>query len=174
MGDRTADPPSGPEGEPDRSSGSGPPGTPPTRLPELIPWFEEFCRGLVRLSRPSLSEIRAAVSAVEVALRAGAPKPSNPGARGVDAGPWREALGQLHWLLGIVEHDDHGGNRQALGQYGLLVAESLRGHFLPADPSVPMAAGDPRSRRTTGPSGGSLRAGVGGKLKRPPGPGVPP
>jgi len=147
MADRTADPPSGAEGGPERTSGPCPSGGPPTQLPELIPWFEEFSRGLVRLSNPSLPEIRAAISTLEAALRACPPGPSNPGGRTFDVGLWREALGQLRWLLGIVERDDHGGNRQALGQYGLLVAESLRGQFFPAGASVPGAPAAFSSRR---------------------------
>jgi hypothetical protein len=34
----------------------------------------------------------------------------------------------LRGLLRIVERDDHGGNRQALGQYGRILAEALKEH----------------------------------------------
>jgi hypothetical protein len=35
---------------------------------------------------------------------------------------------QLDWFLAIVEREDHGGHRQALGQYGRVFAEALRRH----------------------------------------------
>lgn len=35
---------------------------------------------------------------------------------------------ELRWLRGIVARDDHGGNRQAVGQYGKILAEALRDH----------------------------------------------
>ena len=38
------------------------------------------------------------------------------------------SLDQLWWFYAIVERDDHGGHRQALGQYGRLLAEALRRH----------------------------------------------
>lgn len=42
---------------------------------------------------------------------------------------FRVSLEQLAWFLRVVESDDHGGNRQALGQYGRVVAEAMRRHL---------------------------------------------
>ena len=39
------------------------------------------------------------------------------------------SIEQLRWFLDIVRHDDHGGNRQALGQYWKVVLEALRRHI---------------------------------------------
>jgi hypothetical protein len=39
------------------------------------------------------------------------------------------SLDRYGWLFDIVEAEDHGGHRQALGQYGKLVAEALRLHL---------------------------------------------
>ncbi len=41
---------------------------------------------------------------------------------------FRTSVQQLWWFYAIVEREDHGGNRQALGQYGRLVCEALRRH----------------------------------------------
>lgn len=38
------------------------------------------------------------------------------------------SVGQLRWLLDIVRRDNHGGNRQALGQYWRIVLEALGTH----------------------------------------------
>ncbi|MFZ1022820.1 MAG: hypothetical protein WAN87_01635 [Thermoplasmata archaeon] len=38
------------------------------------------------------------------------------------------SLGELSALLGIIRRDDHGGNRQALGQYGKILSDALRIH----------------------------------------------
>ncbi|MEM0128995.1 MAG: hypothetical protein QXG65_02355 [Thermoplasmata archaeon] len=40
----------------------------------------------------------------------------------------RESARQTRWFLGIVRGEDHGGHRQALGQYGRLVVEAVRRH----------------------------------------------
>ncbi len=151
-----------------------PAGTPPRTLPDLIPWFEQFSRGLVRLAHPSIAEIQTAIDALDSALRVGAPPPMTSGTPAPDAGPWREALEQLHWLLGIVERDDHGGNRQALGQYGLLVAESLRAHLDPTLTPVESAARVPPTQPMADRPRRSPCGGAGGKLMRTPGPGAPP
>lgn len=39
------------------------------------------------------------------------------------------SIEQLEWLLQIVRNDDHGGNRQALGQYWKLLLEALTRHL---------------------------------------------
>ncbi|MGC2034299.1 MAG: hypothetical protein WA761_02500 [Thermoplasmata archaeon] len=38
------------------------------------------------------------------------------------------SLGQLDWLLSIVRENDHGGNRQALGQYWRILLGSIVPH----------------------------------------------
>ncbi len=42
---------------------------------------------------------------------------------------FRQSLDQLAWLRGIIDREDHGGHRQALGQYWRLVLEALRRHL---------------------------------------------
>ncbi len=79
-----------------------------------------------------MDEIRASIDTLEQAVRVELDR-GVPGDGRADG--WQEAVIQLHWLLGIVERDNHGGNRQALGQYGLLVAESLRQHLQLPDPA---------------------------------------
>ncbi|MHB1435707.1 MAG: hypothetical protein ACYCPN_06645 [Thermoplasmata archaeon] len=160
-----------------RASGGAPFQAPPRSLPELIPWFEAFSRELVRLSDPSVDEIRAGIDALETALRVELPFPPPSGAGKCDADLWDESLVQLRWLLGIVEQDDHGGNRQALGQYGLLVAESLREHLLPPDPTdrwPDPTLPEPTLRRRGDVPRRNARPGAGGNLKRAAGPGAPP
>jgi hypothetical protein len=39
------------------------------------------------------------------------------------------SIDQLEWFLRIVEEDQHGGNRQALGQYWRLLLEALDRHI---------------------------------------------
>lgn len=46
-----------------------------------------------------------------------------------DHARFRTSLEELNALLGIIRRDDHGGNRQALGQYGKILAEALRIHL---------------------------------------------
>ena len=38
------------------------------------------------------------------------------------------SLDQFEWFLRVVEGENHGGHRQALGQYGRVLAEALRRH----------------------------------------------
>ncbi len=38
------------------------------------------------------------------------------------------SIEQVRGLLRVVEGEDHGGHRQALGQYGKILAEALRRH----------------------------------------------
>lgn len=55
---------------------------------------------------------------------------------------------QLRWFLDLVLRDDHGGNRQALGQYWKLLCEALAKHL--EDEEAYLAASDGRG----GPTGG--------------------
>jgi len=114
----------------------------PTDFDALIDWFELVSYALVLLEEFSLTEIRCAVARIEAAVLAhvsSSPTTRRDLAGGnrlselrkvVDADHvwFRISLEQLRWFLSVVERDDHGGNRQALGQYGRLLGESLRRH----------------------------------------------
>ena len=109
----------------------------------LIDWLEGWSTNLVLLEEYPLPEVRAALDAVDRAVRAhrtGAdrqlqslPASSDAAARGrrilLSDHVWFEtSLDQLWWFYRVVEQEDHGGHRQALGQYGRVLAESLRRH----------------------------------------------
>lgn len=115
----------------------------PTGFDELIDWFELVSYSLVLLEEFRLPDIRSAVAKIEGAVLAHVRSPPEEASRPakkraqisdlqrvVDADHlwFRTSLDQLQWFLSVVERDDHGGNRQALGQYGRLLAESLRRH----------------------------------------------
>lgn len=105
--------------------------------------FETFSHGLVRLEPHSIEELRVAVeritSAVSDHLKADGERPLMPGGRrrrlaakrqrlAAEHERFRTSLAELRLLLAVVEGDDHGGHRQALGQYGRLLTEALRAH----------------------------------------------
>ena len=50
------------------------------------------------------------------------------------------SLEELNALLEIVRSDDHGGNRQALGQYGKILAEAWRHHLRRANPGIDLSS----------------------------------
>ena len=113
---------------------------PPAGFDPMIDWFEAVSYSLVLLEEYSLAEIRSAVRAVDAAVLAhiaaptGSP-PSVPGRESdlarilaADHVWFRTSVEQLDWFFAVVERDAHGGNRQALGQYGRIFAESLRRH----------------------------------------------
>lgn len=118
-------------------------GEPPTELDPLVDWFDRFSTRLVLLDEIPLARVREAVAAMVAGItthRAGG-GPSEPSERARSSGlaalrrtlradheQLAASVRELGWLLGIVERDDHGGNRQALGQYGRLVCEALRRH----------------------------------------------
>ncbi len=64
---------------------------------------------------------------------------------------FRTSSEQVRWFLDVVLREDHGGHRQALGQYWRLVVEALEWHlaaereflFPIPDPSAPAGAGSP-------------------------------
>lgn len=108
----------------------------------MIDWFERFSYELVLLETFSLDEIRAALDAFEREVRAHLDGSPLDDRRPIaDRGPaerarilasdhawFRTSLDQLEWFYAVVARDDHGGNRQALGQYGRVFAEALRRH----------------------------------------------
>ncbi len=132
-----------------------PPAPAPSSFPELVEWFDRFSLALVRLAPYTLREIREAVAAFDrgLATHLGPQLRGAPVAPGLSDRPrtreellarehawFRTSLEQLRWFLGIVEQEDHGGHRQALGQYGRLLAEALRRH-LADEPTAPAAPG---------------------------------
>ncbi len=111
---------------------------PPHELDALIDWFEWVSERLVLLELFDLDDVGRAVGAIDRAVRDHLAAVED----GAFAGPGGDAahrlaldhrmyptsLEQLAWFLRVVVRDDHGGNRQALGQYGRLLAESLGRH----------------------------------------------
>lgn len=117
--------------------------TPPGTFEEVIDWMEQWSLGLVLLEEYPLSEVRTALKAVERAVRAHrtsadrwvaplrtADEETARRARVIMSDhEWFEtSLEQFWWFVRVVETEDHGGNRQALGQYGRVLAEALRRH----------------------------------------------
>ncbi len=109
----------------------------------MIDWLEAWSYGLVLLEEYPLSDIRAAVAVVEGAVSDhrrqfdGWLDRNDPADRDTsrlvrilrsDHEWFGISLEQMRWFLGIVEADDHGGHRQALGQFGRVFAEALRRH----------------------------------------------
>jgi len=112
-------------------------------LDDAVERFDRFAAGLVRLEPFSLEEVRRSVGAfasrVEGHLREhgvgrlpGGPPQRPPVRRGPDLDAeherFRTSVGELRSYLAVVEREDHGGHRQALGQYGRILAEALRLH----------------------------------------------
>ncbi len=122
-------------------------------LARLSERFDRFSYGLVRLETHPLEELQRRIAefgnAVERHLDAAATKGSE--ARGASAARlsaehqrFRVSVGELRGLLAVVEREDHGGHRQALGQYGRIFAEALRVHL--RDEIAPAGRGaEPRS-----------------------------
>jgi len=121
---------------------------PAPHLPELLSWYAEFSRSLVRLSDCSLPQIREAVERMDAALADHARSPGTTRELEADHLWFQETRSQLQWLVGILNREDHGGHRQALGQYGLLVVESVVDHLTrEADISRPPSPrGEPTGR----------------------------
>jgi len=117
--------------------------TPPPAFDDLIEWLERWSYNLVLLEEFSLADIHAAIGSVETAvkvhreaadrwiapLREGDEETAR-GARVIlhDHEWFSTSLEQFWWFYRVVEQDDHGGHRQALGQYGRVLAEALRRH----------------------------------------------
>lgn len=115
---------------------------PPHDFDDTVDWFERFSYDLVLLSDYPLLEIRGAVRHFDRTVREHVEAPARPASGRRPTAPREElerivaadhawfldSLGELGELLSVVERDDHGGNRQALGQYGRVLAEALRRH----------------------------------------------
>jgi hypothetical protein len=109
--------------------GTAPAGSVPEPIDGAVVRFERLSYRLVLLDeidRPSLeAEVASFEAAVRDHVRVGVaidPTLSEDHRRLLDS------LEVLGWLLGIVRRDDHGGNRQALGQYGKILTEAFRRH----------------------------------------------
>jgi hypothetical protein len=117
-------------------------GPSPSEYEPWIGWLDRASQGLVLLEPYPLEELRTVVRRVadgvalhtrEYDARLGAAPPSGgrPATWALlraDHAWFSVSLEQLAWFFGIVENEDHGGHRQALGQYGRLLAEALRRH----------------------------------------------
>jgi len=108
----------------------------------MIAWFDRISLNLVLLEERPLADVRTGILAFEAAVRehvATAESRFTTGLLPKDLTDLRTllradhvwfdvSLEQLEWFYAIVERDDHGGHRQALGQYGRVVTEALRRH----------------------------------------------
>lgn len=118
---------------------------PPPTFDEIVDWLERWSYGLVLLDEYALDDLRAAIRAVESAVHAHRGQTEvwvrtlgrldEAVARSVrvvlsDHEWFETSLDQFWWFFRVVERENHGGHRQALGQYGRLLAEALRRHRL--------------------------------------------
>jgi len=117
--------------------------SPPADLDGRIEWFGRVSDRLVLLEEYPLSDIAFAVDQIAASVQdhlhevAGNPE-RRDGVAGPSTGPAAilradhgllpVSLEQLRWFYGIVAREDHGGHRQALGQYGKVLAEALQRH----------------------------------------------
>ncbi len=121
--------------------------------------FGGLSQQLVLLDDIALPELARRVTGFEEALRSHIGGAASDGAAAPisseideDHRTFAESIEVLEWLLGIVRTDDHGGNRQALGQYGKVLAEALLDHRA-RETGSGRPAGRPGSRRSAGPRG---------------------
>ncbi len=143
----------------------------PDVLRELLPSSRRLAERLVLLEEVPAAEILAGVDRVQRALEEHAER-ADPLLAALDGHrlPGRvppellrdehriypESVRQLRWFLDIVLRDDHGGNRQALGQFWTLLSESLHHHLEDEGAYLDaVGAGPAGRRRTRGP--GSAR-----------------
>ena len=127
---------------------------PPTELDALVDWFEQIAYQLVLLAEFSLPDLRHAVEVFAQAVTRHGEQPpyGEIGRTGddelarvlrADHGWFVTSAEQLRWFLRVVEGEDHGGHRQALGQYGRIFAEAVRRHRAQ---EIRWLAGDSRRR----------------------------
>lgn len=117
--------------------------SPPRGFDELVGWLERWSDGLVLLEEYPVNDVRAALNAVEKAVRAhrmsadrwivplqARDEPTSRGARLIlsDHKWFETSIEQFWWFFRVVEKEDHRGHRQALGQYGRIFGEALRRH----------------------------------------------
>jgi hypothetical protein len=115
----------------------------PEDFDALVDWLEDWSYRLVLLEGFPLADLRNAIRAVESGVR-GHRQSADPWLRRLleDAAEtsrvarvvlhdheWFDSsLEQFWWFFRVVEGENHGGHRQALGQYGRVLAESFRRH----------------------------------------------
>jgi len=119
------------------------PGSPPSAFDDLVDWLEDWSYGLVLLEEYSVTDLRGAISAVRSAVLAHREATEPWIARLIDADEetsrtarvvlhdhewFATSLEQFEGIFRVVEGENHGGHRQALGQYGRVLAEALRRH----------------------------------------------
>jgi len=117
------------------------PTRPPAEFDALVDWFEAYCYRLVLLEEYPLRGVRETIHHAQAAVAAHMRVPIMPtpprAGRGLeelrrvlvsDHAWFLGSADQLGWFLSIVEQEDHGGHRQALGQYGRILAEAIRRH----------------------------------------------
>lgn len=108
--------------------------------------FDHFAVGLVRLEPYPLEEVRRTVEGfcselerhLRESRRRGVVTPRDARAEELlrsEHDRFPASVEELRALLDVVVHDDHGGHRQALGQYGRILVEALRAHR--ADEALP-------------------------------------
>ena len=141
----------------------------PADFDRAVEWFEETSTSLVLLAEYPLTEVEGAIRSFasrvrdhlgESSPRIDATEPP-PGilreTRALlrsDHAWFSTSIDQLDWFYRIVAAEDHGGHRQALGQYGRILAESLRRHR--SDERAYLAAAG-ASRRPAGPPAAKQR-----------------
>lgn len=107
---------------------------PPADVDAFAEWLDRVSERLVLLEPYSLEEVRGAVHAVVEGMRRHLDRPPAVAEERLRAelaeehARYRTSLEEVQGLLRVIESDDHGGHRQALGQYGRVLAESLRAH----------------------------------------------
>lgn len=119
---------------------SATPLAPSSGIGRAAEWLESLGRSLVLLEGPAIGQLRTELEVFDRILRdhiAGAQGGSERTSRAPtatrralvsDHERFETSLDQLWGLVRIVEHDGHGGNRQALGQYARIFAEALERH----------------------------------------------
>jgi hypothetical protein len=93
--------------------------------------FDRFSFGLVQLEPHPLGELHRAVERFtgEVANHLARSHAERiPSTLAQEHDRFRDSILELRSLLAVVEREDHGGHRQALGQYGRIFAEAMRRH----------------------------------------------
>jgi hypothetical protein len=130
------------------------------RLRRLVDSQRSIVTALVRIEPVTLGTIATEVDAIERALLGDHPRTVDPFLAEAPALPDRterlrlvlieehrrfpESIGQLRWFWGVVRNEDHGGHRQALGQYWAILLESVVRHL--EDEAYYLGASDPVER----------------------------